>query len=547
MIEHETRRVIVAHATSTLDAVLDQVREAGANPVVIALDALSTLFAAPEHYRALDALRGGRPADIRFAVDDSHRTGLALAFGYPVQPLASISSQYDPTRPVVTRIGSGTRVFALPVVSTPTPTLKGGEPEGEGHGIAVPRINSLPLGRAGVGASRRKGGVLRVFLQAVAAFSVLTILLAAGGAVLVLQVHRATIDLFPAEEPFTRTVPFAVSVESTSDPNALQTHLFETTVVRETDAPATGKKAIPDETATGPVTLRSRADGALTIKGGTTLRAGNDVSYVLQADVTVPGLDFGRGQLGEATGKVRASVAGPVGNLPAGATAKVTENITYIMGAVTGGTEKQVPVIAEEDVSRARAQLENEARERALADANKQIPPGVTPLNDFLKKDVPVTTATPPVGTQTESVHVRLAVPVRVPVYENSAFDALVRTRLAGVVAEINRNGGGAKEVVANSVTSRPPTYLGVQGTQVNYEAVVSGTLRAVIAPDDAARIGRTVAGRSAADAARLLAGEPAVGRYQLAYGPAWLPAPLRDRLPQQPGNIAVRIASASQ
>lgn len=534
MIEHDTRRVIVAHATSTLDAVLDQVRDAGMTPVVIALDALSLVFAAPEHFRALDALRGGQSADIRFAVDDPHRTGLALAFGYPVQPLASISSQADPTRHVVTRIGSGTRVFALPVAEEPAPPAPDEPP-------VVKRATAAPAKRVG-----RRVGFLHAFLRAVAICAVMATLLAAGGAVLVLQVHRATIDLTPAEEPFTRTVPFAVSVEATSDPNALQTRLFETTVVREMDAPATGKKAVPDETAAGPVTLRSRADGALTIRAGTALRAGNDVSYVLQSDVTVPGLDFGRGQLGEATGKVRASVAGPVGNLPAGATAKFTENITYIMGAVTGGTEKQVSVITEGDVSRARAQLENEARERALADANKQIPPGVTPLNDFLKKDAPVTTATPPVGTQTESVHVRLAVPVRVPVYENGAFDALVRMRLAGVVAEIDRNGGGAKEVLANSVTSRPPTYLGIQGAQVNYEAVVSGRLRAVITPGDATRIGRTVVGRSPAEAARLLESEPAVGNFRFAYGPTWLPAPLRERMPRQPGNIAVRIASAS-
>lgn len=531
MIEHETRRLIVAHATSTLDTVLDQVRAAGATPVVIVLDALATLFATPDHFRALGGVRSEQSGDLSFAVDDAHRTSLALAFGYPVQPLAAISSQSTPTRPVVTRIGSGTRLLTLPT------------PDDAGRSApdalsAVTRVRLPPATR-----SRRRGGLLRVLTRLVAIGAALVILIAAGGAALVLQVHRATIDLYPAEEPFTRAVPFAVSVEATSDPNALQTRPFEMTVVREMDAPATGKKAIPDETATGPVTLRSRADSALTIRAGTILRAGTDVSYLLQADVTVPGLDFGRGQLGEATGRVRASIPGPGGNLPAGATAKFTENITYILGAVTGGTEKQVPIITEEDVARARTQLEKEVREGALADANKQIPPGMTPLNDFLKRDAPVMTATPSVGTQAESVRVRLAVPVRVPVYETGAFDTLVRTRLAGVVAEINRN-GGAKAVVTGTVTSRPPTYLGVEGARVNYEAVISGTLRAVITPEDAARIGRTVAGKSAADAVRLLGNEPAVGRFGLTYGPPWLPALLRERLPRQPGNIAVRIVA---
>ena len=534
MIEHETQRVIVARATSTLDEVLDQVRAAGTQPVVIALDPVNraTLFATPDHFRALDAARpdDATARDVTIMVDDAHRTALALAFGYAVRPLGAASTPSAPTRPVVTRIGAGTRVFTAPVAAVTVPEKR------QVSDVAP----ALPARR------RRAAGAAGIVARVGAVCAALAALLAASIVALALQVHRATIDLYPAEETFTRAMPFAVSVAATSDPNALPTRPFETTMVREMDAPATGKKMIPDETASGPVTLRSRADGALTIRAGTTIRAGNDVSYILQSDVTVPGLDFGRGQLGEATGRVRASVAGPAGNLPAGATAKVTENITYIMGAVTGGTEKQVPVITEEDVTRARAQLENEARERALAEVNAQIPPGVTPLNDFLQREAPVVTVTPPVGTQSERVRVRLAVPVRVPVYDNRAFDALVQARRAGALAEIERIGGGAKVVVAGSVTTRPPTSLGVQGAQVNYEVLVTGTLRTVITPEDATRIGRTVAGTSPAAVARVLSAEPGVGRFQVTDGPSWLPAPLRERTPYQPGNIAVRIVAAA-
>src|SRR3954469_10164004 len=106
MLEHGTRRVIAAHAGTNVEDVLEHVRAAKGAPVVIALDTLSLIFATPDHYRALDAIRAGKPSDIVFAIDDPHRTGLALAFGYRVQPLASVTTQREPTHSVVTRIGA---------------------------------------------------------------------------------------------------------------------------------------------------------------------------------------------------------------------------------------------------------------------------------------------------------------------------------------------------------------------------------------------------------------------------------------------------------
>src|SRR5215467_8222916 len=107
MLEHGTRRVVAAHAGSNIEAVLEQVRAAKSVPVVIALDALSIVFATPEHFRMLDGVRAGTAGSVTFAVDDPHRTGLALAFGYRVQPLSSVTTQREPTHPVVTRMAVG--------------------------------------------------------------------------------------------------------------------------------------------------------------------------------------------------------------------------------------------------------------------------------------------------------------------------------------------------------------------------------------------------------------------------------------------------------
>ena len=87
MVEHATDRVIRITQHSTLDRVLDQLREVPPGGATLLLDPLSVLFATPDHFRALDAVRLARRLSLTIEVQDAHRTGLALAFGYRVRPL----------------------------------------------------------------------------------------------------------------------------------------------------------------------------------------------------------------------------------------------------------------------------------------------------------------------------------------------------------------------------------------------------------------------------------------------------------------------------
>jgi hypothetical protein len=470
----------------------------------------------------LDGVHPVTADSVTFAIDDPHRTGLALAFGYRVQPLSFVTTQREPTHPVVTRIGAGTRSISGPLPNPPP--------------VAVASVTDR--------VPHRRTRARRRWLWGTCLALVALLLLAGAVPLVVLRVHRATIDLYPAEEPFSRVVPFAVSADATpsTDPGTLMAHPYATTVVRETDVSTTGTKTVPDGTASGAMTLRSRADGAQTIKAGTALRGPGDVSYIVQADVVVPALDFGKGQLGEATAKVRASAAGSAGNLPAGYTARFTDNITCISGDISGGTDKQVSVVTDDDINRARQNLEEQIRRSALSDINATLPAGVTPLNDFLTKQPPTVISTPAVGQEATSVHVRMSVPVQIPVYDNTAFQDLVRNRVSATVAATNQAGGGKNDVLQNTVTTGPPTQLGIEGKQIRFQTEVHGIERAKISTDDATRIGRTVAGVGAGGVDTALRAEPEVGRYVITYGPSWLPARLRDRMPRHAANIAVRI-----
>jgi hypothetical protein len=365
-----------------------------------------------------------------------------------------------------------------------------------------------------------------------------------SGVAMVGNVHSADVTVRPAEQSFSRVVPFAVSVTPTDDPNTLQTHAFETIIAREGDTPATGTTTVPDGVAAGTMTFRSRADGATTLKAGTTLKGPHDVSYALQSDIVVPGLNFVRGQLGEVSGTVRATQPGPAGNIAAGFSARYTDNVTYISGEITGGTEKQVAMVTDADIAGLRAGLERDLRMHALSEVSAALPVGTTSLNDYLTLPAPAVTAQPPVGTQADTVHVRVAISAQVPIYQNADFDALIDLRLTETLRDAGITNGGAQQVLPESVTKSKPTFVDVQGPLVRYFATVGGRTRAVISDADLARIRAALVGRDAASAQQVLSSEPALGEATIRYGPSWFPPLLRNRMPRTASHIHLHVGT---
>lgn len=515
---------VTQHAT--LDRVLDQLRDGPPGSATLLLDPLSVLFATPDHFRALDAVRLARRLSVTIEVADAHRTGLALAFGYRVRPPGTHSD--DSTAPVPDiQYGPPNRTGAIHVAPRPVAPLLEDAPDHDTHRVRV---------------ARRPGRMLWIAL-----LSILIILCGiGGGSAVIWRVHTADVTVRPVEESFSRVVTFAVSVTPTDDPNALQTKMLETTITREGDASATGTATVPDGTASGVMTFRSRADGATTLKSGSTLKGPHDVSYVLQSDVVVPGLDFVRGQLGEASGKVRASQPGPAGNLGGGFSARYTDNVTYISGDITGGTEKQVAVVSDEDIAGVRARLEGELRMHALTEVNAALPSGATALNDYLTLRPPAVTAQPSAGTQANTVHVRMTITAQIPVYQNADFDALIDRRLTEAVRNANLTAGGTKQVLPETVAKSKPVFVDVQGPLMRYFATVTGKTRAVITDADLMRIRAALVGRNAHDAKQTVASEQAVGGHDIKYGPSWLPTIFRERMPRTPSHIHLHVSTSA-
>ncbi|MGI8854216.1 MAG: baseplate J/gp47 family protein [Thermomicrobiales bacterium] len=529
MVQHATERVIAVTPRSTLDGVLDQLRDLPPGSVILALDPLAVLFSTPDHFRALDGVRVARALNVTIAADDPHRTGLALAFGYRVRPRSVSTHRPDLIRPreTVESLNGTHRLAEGMIDDTERPDVRSQKPDADPF---------LPTGIWHPASGFWKAGII---------IAVCVAAIIGGGALLMWRVHTAEVVITPAEQSFSRVVPFAVSVLPTDDPNAIQTAVFASTIARDGDAPATGKMTVPDGTATGGMTFRSRADGATTIKAGTTFKGSRDVSYTLVADVVVPALDFVRGQLGEASGKVRATQPGPVGNLSAGFSARYTDNVTYICGEMSGGTEKQVPVVTEDDIAAVRARLESDARMHALTEVTAALPGGTTALNDYLAIGTPTTTAQPVAGTQADSTHVRVALGAQVPVYRNADFDALIDRRLGDAAREAGGGGAGGQEMLPATVVKSKPVFVSVEGPLVRYFATVTGKTRSVIADATLRQLRDDLTGHDAQSTSHILAATPSIAGSRITYGPSWLPKPLRERMPRQSSHIILRVETS--
>jgi len=523
-------RVIRVTQHVTLERVLDQLRDGPAGSATVRLDPLSIIFATPDHFRALDAVRIARRLSVTIEVADAHRTGLALAFGYRVRPLGDVPEHT--TAPVNdVQFGSPNRAGAFRVAERHTAPQVADLPDDETDNVRL--LRRQRGGRPLVSMATMRYGLFAVCLLICGII---------GFTVLVSRIHTADVVLRPAEEPFSRVVPFAVSVTPTNDPNALQSTLFETTIAREGDTAATGKTSVPDGTASGLITFRSRADSATTLKAGTALKGPRDISYLLESDVVVPGLNFVKGQLGDASGKVHAAQPGPLGNLAAGFSARYTDNVTYISSDITGGTEKQVAVVTDEDIVGLRTRLERDLRMHALTEANVALPSGATALNDYLTLRTPITTAQPPAGTQADSVHLRLTIAAQVPIYQNADFDALIDRRLTEALRDAGATDGSARRILPETVVKSKPVFVDVQGSLVRYFASVTGTMRAVLTDADLSRIRAAVAGRDARGAEQVLSSETTLSGHSIRYEPSWLPAFLRDRVPSGQSRVSVRV-----
>ena len=127
-----------------------------------------------------------------------------------------------------------------------------------------------------------------------------------------------------------------------------------------TTLPATGESSVPDQRATGGIVFANASTAPISLAAGTEIASDGGVLFTLDEDVTVPAAT---GSIsGNAEGAVTAVEGGAVGNLAQGALSGRHESGLFFSnrnGALTGGTDRTITVVSEEDVALATSQLES--------------------------------------------------------------------------------------------------------------------------------------------------------------------------------------------
>ncbi len=140
----------------------------------------------------------------------------------------------------------------------------------------------------------------------------------------------------------------------------------------------TGKKET-GEKAKGEVTFFSRFTSKKTIAKGTVLTSSNDIDFTLDEDVSVASSSADASEdPATAKGKVTAKNIGKESNLPSGAKFSVGnlspgDIIAKNESAFSGGTKKEITVVAEEDSEKLLTEIVEKLKEEALEELTKKI------------------------------------------------------------------------------------------------------------------------------------------------------------------------------
>ena len=211
-------------------------------------------------------------------------------------------------------------------------------------------------------------------------------------------------------------VPFTANTSYTSfdaDAGKVPATKKEVSKTDSTKVQATGQKNI-GEKATGTVTLKNcaKVDGAYTIPAGTVLTSGAS-SFSVNETTLLPASTFSGSNTCTTTGKtvnVTSTAAGDQYNISGGRTFAVAgvPSITGIdSSAMTGGTNKLVTVVSDQDVDSAKQKIADKSKDSATTDLKQQFSnDDLMLIPESITSTAGTVTASPKVGEEASEVTV---------------------------------------------------------------------------------------------------------------------------------------------
>ena len=344
-------------------------------------------------------------------------------------------------------------------------------------------------------------------------------------------------------EGWTSAVPITID-PALKKPDPATGRLPGRTVSREisetAQAPATGRRIVPDAPATGQVVFVNKGDKAVVVPRGTVL-AGAGPRFLTRDDVTV-GASVSAG-LQQRVGMNRVNVVavqgGPAGNVDRFQITRIEGPLSAALqvhndAPTRGGTEKQVAFVTADDRRQLQESLHRTAHERLLQQVQGQLPsPDKETVVPWAGANPQLVEATFSKNADEEATSVSLTVKLRygATVFANEAYNTLVR-QLAATSLGQSKPGF---EAVPQSVRPEPPELVGVENGVVRLNGKLSATVRPRLDPGE---LRSHLSSRTPAEARAYLATLPGVAGAEVDLWPGWL-----GRLPWVGQRISVAVA----
>ena len=337
-------------------------------------------------------------------------------------------------------------------------------------------------------------------------------------------------------------VPFTANTAFTSfdaDAGKVPATKKDVSKTDSTKVPATGQKNIGDK-ATGTVTLKNcaKVDGAFTIPAGTVLTTGAS-SFSVNETTLLPSSTFSGTNTCTTAGKtvnVTSTAAGDQYNISGGRTFAVSgvASITGIdSSAMSGGTNKLVSVVSDQDVETAKQKISDKSKDSATTDLKKQFSnDDLFLIPESITSSAANVTATPKVGEEASEVTVSsTTVYTGLGVkesYLNTLVENSAKKQIDTTKQSISDNGLSKAIFRLEDKKSATDQRFRVQstvstGTQIDQEALK-----------------KEIAGKKKGDVQDLIGKLPGVKDVTVSYSPFWV-----YKTPSNPSKITITIEQA--
>jgi len=345
----------------------------------------------------------------------------------------------------------------------------------------------------------------------------------------------AVVEISPVESEQVLTLPVFLGeqIEGSSAGIVLPARSLEVEVDGEIRLPTIGTVQAPTAAATGQATFTNRGENEVVLPEGTGLRTlgSNPLRFETTERALVPA-----GIGSQLVAPIRASAAGPAGNVPAGSIGAIEGTLGLDLTVTNpdptaGGESRPRPGVTQADLREARTALERQLVQAANALLQEQLSEGEALAPDsFSIAEVLASDFHPPLGEPSEVMEGSMTARIAATIYDLDRLQEAAETRVAEAA-------GAAFAIVPGSVRV-DLLPVGTPGEET-YQARVRARSR----PDvDFGELARRIAGKSTTEAAAILEAAldlEAGPRFRL--WPGWWP-----RLPFLPLRIEPVWASPS-